>query len=705
MSSAHHEAVLRHVRTLFSVGGAAGMSDGQLLERFSKDRDEAAELAFAALVERHGPMVLRVCRGILRDAHDAEDAFQATFLVLARRSGSIRRNDSVGSWLLGVARRVSYVSRASEARRRRHEAKRAEASTTLAWPDAQDDLPSILAEEVGRLPERQRAPMVLCYLEGRSCEDAARLLGLPIGTVKSRMARARDRLKSRLVRRGLAPSAALAATAALPPHAPGASVPSALVELTARAAIRFAARTPTIGTISGPVLNLAKGVLSQMILFKLKAAVVVAAAGLGMLAFSSLSNGRPASAAGPETPVVSPPKPVEDPRTTPNVDTARAETPNASLWKSVVRIKIQSEGAIGFGSGTIIDSREGESIILTCAHIFKLDGQRQVPPAQFPARITVDLFGGEVVPLGRGLDEPEGWLAQEMLGGGTPRGLVHPTESTAGEVIDYDFAHDVGLVRIRPGRILPASRITPKAWKSVPAKGIPMMTIGCSFGGDATFWGTTVRNPVVKGLAGNPEYEAIECSGAPAPGRSGGGLFSIGGYLVGVSNFAEPKSDLGIYASLNSIYHILERNGLSTLYQTSGKVPAPPRTVAASAGDEFEILVRLAAEQIEGGNRPKARETIARLERQVRARQESLKAALRELDANYSSRLEQLSQAAKDPVKPSPDPGAGQGIAIPRTDPTPAGPSSDQERRLERVEQTLEHVLKALEELKPARHP
>ena len=122
-------ASLRHLRTLYRVGVVGDLTDGQLLERFVAGRDESAEAGFAALVERHGPMVLRVCRQILGDAHDAEDAFQATFLVLARRAGSVRKRESVASWLYGIARRVARRSRADAARRREHERRRAEMTT------------------------------------------------------------------------------------------------------------------------------------------------------------------------------------------------------------------------------------------------------------------------------------------------------------------------------------------------------------------------------------------------------------------------------------------------------------------------------------------------------------------------------------------------------------------------------------------------
>ena len=197
---------LRHLETLFHAGTIVGLGDAQLLDRFASRRDEAAEIAFAALVERHGPMVLRVCREVLRDPHEAQDAFQATFLILARKSASIRRRDSLGPWLHGVALRVSACARSAAARRRTHERRRAEITTPLLGPTDGGEEGAMLHEEIGRLPEKYRTPVVLCYLEGLTHDQAAQKLRWPVGTVRSRLSGARERLRSRLVRRGVAPA-------------------------------------------------------------------------------------------------------------------------------------------------------------------------------------------------------------------------------------------------------------------------------------------------------------------------------------------------------------------------------------------------------------------------------------------------------------------------------------------------------------------
>ena len=193
---------------MWNLGTAAGLTDADLLAQFAvRDDDGAgAELAFEALVERHGPMVFRVCRGVLRDEHAAEDAFQATFLVLARKAPSLWVKDSLGSWLHGVAHRVATRAKADAARRRRHEQRLAEARGP-EWevmPDRpRSDAWATLSEEIDRLPERYRAPVVLCYLEAMSYQMAAARLGVSEDAVRGRLARARERLRTRLTRRGI----------------------------------------------------------------------------------------------------------------------------------------------------------------------------------------------------------------------------------------------------------------------------------------------------------------------------------------------------------------------------------------------------------------------------------------------------------------------------------------------------------------------
>ena len=218
MAAGQSGAVLRDIQTLFDIGTASGLSDRQLLERFAHARDAAGDAAFEALVLRHGPMVLRVCRNVLRNSTDAEDAFQATFLVLVRRRGSIGRFESVGGWLNGVACRVAARARVAASRRRTVE-ERAGLRIVHAFDSAEDNDASRLEfgvfvqEEVRRLPAKYRDVVVRCYWQGLTHEQVAAELSCPLGTVRSRLGRARDLLRRRLMRRGLAPLAAIVAAA------------------------------------------------------------------------------------------------------------------------------------------------------------------------------------------------------------------------------------------------------------------------------------------------------------------------------------------------------------------------------------------------------------------------------------------------------------------------------------------------------------
>ena len=174
MAGASSREVLRHLNTLFHCGAAGQLSDAELLERFVAGRDEAAEAAFAALVERHGVMVLGVCRRVLGNRDEAEDAFQATFLVLARKAAAIARREQLASWLHGVARRAALDARARATRQKARE-KRLGAMLPVEPPDQTmaSELRTILDEELARLPERHRAAIVLCELEGLSRREAA----------------------------------------------------------------------------------------------------------------------------------------------------------------------------------------------------------------------------------------------------------------------------------------------------------------------------------------------------------------------------------------------------------------------------------------------------------------------------------------------------------------------------------------------------
>ena len=230
-------AIRKSLHTLFNLGAIGALTDGQLLERFADGHDEARELAFAALVERHGPFVLRICRSILGNEHDAADAFQATFLALVRKAETLWVKDSLAPWLHQAALRAARHDRATRARRRVHESAAAIKLERLASGDRHDGLEAVIHEEVNRLPARYRVAVVLCDLEGRTHEQAARHLGCAVGTVKSRLARGRERLRVRLIGRGVAPEVCAVPLVAASSVRAVVAVPHALVEATIRCAM------------------------------------------------------------------------------------------------------------------------------------------------------------------------------------------------------------------------------------------------------------------------------------------------------------------------------------------------------------------------------------------------------------------------------------------------------------------------------------
>ncbi len=287
MASNSSATALRTIRELFTAGTVGGLTDRQLLERFTANDGDGAELAFASLVERHGPMVLHACRTVLRDAHEAEDAFQATFLILALKAGSIRGQHSLASWLYSVAYNVAATARSSAARRRAHEWRAGRRRPLAIVEDARDDLGPVIHEELHRIPARYRAVLVLCYLEGLTQREAAQKLGWPIGTVQSRLARGRQRLRGRLARRGLDPSPAVL-TLALSSEAPRVVLPAPLANATVRLALAMGpARALAIG--AGPVaaMRLAERVARTMFVSKVLTTSVTVLLAAGVIALGA----------------------------------------------------------------------------------------------------------------------------------------------------------------------------------------------------------------------------------------------------------------------------------------------------------------------------------------------------------------------------------------------------------------------------------
>ncbi len=270
--NANSTSLMQCLRKLVAPPSCADVPDPQLLERFLTQRSETA---FAALVQRHGPMVLSVCRRVLHHTQDAEDAFQATFLVLARKAGSIRKHESVGSWLHGVAYRVSRMSKNKETRRRVRQRGIPQQQPTEARDDIHwHELRLVLDEELGRLPEKYRAPLVLCYLEGRTRDEAAKQLGVSKAVFRRCLEYGRDQLGRQLARRGLALSAALSAPL-LVDAATQAALPPLLVATTVRAGLASALGNTVCGIVSDQVITLAESGVGSLLAKKASIALVL----------------------------------------------------------------------------------------------------------------------------------------------------------------------------------------------------------------------------------------------------------------------------------------------------------------------------------------------------------------------------------------------------------------------------------------------
>ncbi len=261
---------LRWLETLNREGSLGRMSDVQLLEGFLAQNGSMSEAAFEVLVRRHGPMVLSLCRGVLRDDHDAADAFQATFLILARRASTIRDREHLARWLGRVARRIARRSRADAVRRAARERRTLVAAPTTGVATAESvgrETAAAVRAEVDRLPEADRLLLQMTYWQGKTYEEAADLLSWPIGTVRSRLSRARERLRGRLTRLGLAPALALGGWLKPAQKASAAPVPDALVVRTVRAASRMTGgMTAAVeaGMVPATVAALVNGELSTM---------------------------------------------------------------------------------------------------------------------------------------------------------------------------------------------------------------------------------------------------------------------------------------------------------------------------------------------------------------------------------------------------------------------------------------------------------
>jgi RNA polymerase sigma factor (sigma-70 family) len=291
------DAAIRDLQTLFDLGVLGALSDGQLLGRFVERREEAV---FEAIMRRHGPMVWGVCRRVLRDHHDAEDAFQATFLVLARKSAAIVPREKLGNWLYGVAYQTAMKARSQRTKRRGREAQSSDMPEPIAPPhEPRAELAESLDRELSRLPEKYRISIVLCDLEGRNHREAADQLGWPVGTVSSRLSRARAMLAQRLSRRGVTLSAGSLA-ALLAQESASAGMPTRLSGHTVQAARLFAAGgAATAGMVPAQVAALTGEVMKVMLLSKIKIAAMALAASALVAGGTSLAYQTLAPSQGP----------------------------------------------------------------------------------------------------------------------------------------------------------------------------------------------------------------------------------------------------------------------------------------------------------------------------------------------------------------------------------------------------------------------
>jgi RNA polymerase sigma factor (sigma-70 family) len=413
--------VSRDLRTLFNVGTVAGLNDRELLERFTARSDEAAEFAFAAIVERHGPMVLRVCKQVLRHPQDAEDAFQVTFMVLARRANSVRLPEEIGPFLYGVALRVAACARAKEGRRKHHEKCYGSMQSASYRSDDLGELAQIMHEELDRLPNRFRSVIVLCDLEGETSAEAARRLGCPHGTVMSRLAEARRQLSRRLVRRGLGPLSG-DSVAFFANHMRGLSggLPPILGKTTSHAAALFATNPAALdGSVPASTAVLTRGVLAMMAMTKVKTIAAMLAVGFlaigGVIFAQGLGSGQGRSESDRLRQVEeqlgrlirsldNKPDPVQSrdrPKVMPEVDLPKEHELADGKWVKIATDPIAPKMVLATG----VDPKKR---VITLFEVLNLPGRTD--KAQYSEVTEFSLESGRVVSAdGQPIGEPELW--------------------------------------------------------------------------------------------------------------------------------------------------------------------------------------------------------------------------------------------------------------------------------------------------------
>ena len=407
MASARSGMALGPIQRLFDEGTLTGLTDAQLVERFFDRRDEGA---FAALVARHGPMVLAVCRGVLKDRTNAEDAFQATFIVLFRKAGGLKSSGSLGSWLYRVAYRIAIRANAVAARRRERPIEEVTMAVEAGSPGEAEidrELLPIIHAEIDRLPDRYRAPIALCCLQGLSYEQAAHQLGLPLGTVGSRITRARELLRSRLVRRGVtATTAALSVLLAREATA----APAGWVEAATRAAMRLGAgegAAKAAGSVSAAVA-LSDHVLRRMLMIRLiqMIAPLAVAATAGLVAWASVGvAGRPD---GPDAPAVVARRPA---------DPAAGDAEDQPAGQGPIRGRVAGPG---WPSGPRCGGLRRPAALLLVHRPGRPDRRRRPIPVHPGRRRTPAAQGGGAASTGRSWMSPRPLPATARPGSGRP---------------------------------------------------------------------------------------------------------------------------------------------------------------------------------------------------------------------------------------------------------------------------------------------
>jgi RNA polymerase sigma factor (sigma-70 family) len=356
-------ATLRRLRGLAATGHYAARSDRDLLCAYLDHDDQDA---FAALVKRHGPLVLGVCCRVLLNEHAAEDAFQATFLLLARNVATIRKQSSLASWLYGVAYRVAQSAKRSAARRRRRETeanamRRTAVSSDVSWREVQ----AVLDEELQQLPEIHRAAFVLCCLENRSRAEAARELGVTEGAVWNRVARARKLLRERLAARGVTLSALLG-VAALSGNGLAAAIPAGLLRATVQAVTLPGADHPAAGVVSAEVLRLVKGAHQAMLSTKAKLAVLL----LALLGLTGIGLGRAGPQPEAERAAPAPQQgPAKDPAPGGKQGAAKAADPKTPFVKWAAKNEFAEDGPhdpLVVGNHVVVGTDRGELRAYRC---------------------------------------------------------------------------------------------------------------------------------------------------------------------------------------------------------------------------------------------------------------------------------------------------------------------------------------------------